>query len=71
MLSLHRSLTGTGAYAGLLQVGGMVGGSDAARYAIEHWDPSRLPAPLAPDTPADAVWELYSTRDRFERTIRG
>ena len=69
--SLHMSLTGTGAYAGLLQVGGMVGGSDAAQYAIEHWDPSRLPPPLDPDGLADAVWELYSTRDRFERTIRG
>ena len=52
-------------------VGGMIGGSDAARYAIEHWDPSRLPAPLEPDTLADGVWELFSARDRFERTIRG
>jgi len=69
--SLHLSLSGTGVYAGLLQVGGMVGGSDAARYAIEHWDPSRLPAPLEPDTLADGVWELFSDRDRFEQTIRG
>ena len=69
--SLHVSLTGTGVYAGLVQVGGMVGGSDAAQYAMAHWDPSRLPAPIEPDTLAEAVWDLFRARDRFEQTIRG
>jgi NADP-dependent 3-hydroxy acid dehydrogenase YdfG len=69
--SLHVSLAGTGVFAGLVQVGGMVGGSDAAQYAIEHWDPSRLPTPLDPDDLAAAAWELYRARDGFEQTVRG
>jgi NADP-dependent 3-hydroxy acid dehydrogenase YdfG len=68
--SLHKSLAGTGVYAGLVQVGGIVGGSDAARYAMENWDPSRLPPPLDPDDLADAMWELYRADDRFEETVR-
>jgi NADP-dependent 3-hydroxy acid dehydrogenase YdfG len=69
--SLHVSLAGTGVFAGLVQVGGMVGGSDAARYAMEHWDPSRLPSPLDPDDLAEAAWKLYHARDGFELTVRG
>jgi len=68
--SLHKSLAGTGVYAGLVQVGGMVGGSDAAQYVLEHWDRSRLPAPLDPDDLAEAMWRLDQAGDRFEETVR-
>ena len=68
--SLHKSLAGTGVYAGLVQVGGMVGGSDAAQYVLEHWDRSRLPAPLDPDDLAEAMWQLYRAGDGFEQTVR-
>jgi hypothetical protein len=63
--NLHASLTGTGGYAGLVQVAGMVGGSESAEYIAAHWGPSRLPEPLDPAILADAAWDLYSTRDRF------
>ncbi|MER7183015.1 SDR family NAD(P)-dependent oxidoreductase [Streptomyces hyaluromycini] len=67
--NLHTDLTGTGVYAGLLQVAGMVGGSDSARYVAEHWDPSTLPEPLDPADLADACWDLYLKRDRFEAVV--
>ncbi|MBF6175982.1 SDR family NAD(P)-dependent oxidoreductase [Nocardia blacklockiae] len=67
--NLHVSLAGTGVYAGLIQVAGMVGGSESAEYAARHWDPVILPKPLDPADLAEAAWELYSTRDRFETTV--
>jgi NADP-dependent 3-hydroxy acid dehydrogenase YdfG len=68
--NLHAGLAGTGVYAGLLQVGGMVGDSDAAQYAKQNWEPSRLPNPLDPAALADVVWDLYAKRDRFEEIVR-
>lgn len=67
--NLHASLTGTGVYAGLVQVAGMVGGSESAEYAARQWDPAMLPEPLDPASLADAAWDLYAKRDRFETTI--
>jgi NADP-dependent 3-hydroxy acid dehydrogenase YdfG len=67
--NLHAALAGTGVYAGLLQVAGMVGGSEAARYAAENWDPARLPVPIDPDDLAGALWDLYLKRDRFEQIV--
>lgn len=64
--NLHADLAGTGVYAGLLQVAGMVADSDAARFVAENWDLSALPEPLDPADLADALWDLYVKRDRFE-----
>jgi hypothetical protein len=47
----------------------MVGGSEAARYAAENWDPARLPVPIDPDDLAGALWDLYLKRDRFEQIV--
>lgn len=66
---LHASLAGTGVCARLLQVGGMVGGSDSARVAAERWDPAALPVPLDPADLAGALWELYRDSDAFETVV--
>jgi len=58
-----------GLYAGLLQVAGLVGDSDAARFVAENWDPSILPEPLDPADLADAMWDLYLKRDRFDEVV--
>jgi short-subunit dehydrogenase len=63
---LSAALEGTGVYAGLLQVGGMVTGSDGARRYIEQYRPAQLPPGLDPDDLAAACWDLYLKRDRFE-----
>jgi hypothetical protein len=44
----------------------MVGGSEAARYFAANYDPAQLPEPLDPADLADACWDLYLKRDRFE-----
>jgi NADP-dependent 3-hydroxy acid dehydrogenase YdfG len=67
--TLHTALLGTGVYAGLVQVAGMVGGSEAAEHVQRHWDPSLLPEPLDPARLADAAWELHSVRTDFERVV--
>ena len=67
--NLHADRSGTGVYAGLVQVASMVGDSDAARYVTEHWDPALLPEPLNPENLADALWDLYLKRDRFEEVV--
>lgn len=67
--NLHADLAGTGVYAGLVQVAGLVGDSDAARYVAENWDPAILPEPLNPAALADAAWNLYLKRDRFEEVV--
>jgi NADP-dependent 3-hydroxy acid dehydrogenase YdfG len=66
---LHVSLAGTGVYAGLLLVGGMVGDSDSARAAAEKWGAQALPEPLDPADLAAAVWNLHHDRDRFETLV--
>jgi short-subunit dehydrogenase len=67
--NLHADLADTGVYAGLVQVAGLVGGSDAARFVAENWDLATAPRPLDPDDLADAMWDLYVKRDRFEEVI--
>jgi short-subunit dehydrogenase len=67
--ALHADLAGTGVYAGLVQVAGLVGDSDAARFVAENWDPSLLSDPLDPAVLAEALWDLYLKRDRFEEIV--
>jgi NADP-dependent 3-hydroxy acid dehydrogenase YdfG len=67
--TLHLDLAGTGVYAGLVQVAGLVADSDAAKFVTENWDPSTLPTPLDPADLADALWDLYLKRDRFEEIV--
>jgi NADP-dependent 3-hydroxy acid dehydrogenase YdfG len=67
--NLHADLAGTGVYAGLVQVAGLVGDSDAATYVTENWDPAMLPEPLDPADLAAALWDLYLKRDRFEEVV--
>jgi NADP-dependent 3-hydroxy acid dehydrogenase YdfG len=67
--NLHADLAGTGVYAGLVQVAGLVGDSDAAKFVTANWDPSLLPEPLDPADLAGALWDLYRRRDRFEETV--
>lgn len=67
--NLHASLADTGVYAGLVQVAGMIGGSESAEYFARQFDPSLLPEPLDPILLADAAWDLCAKRDRFETTI--
>jgi hypothetical protein len=69
--NLHADLDGTGVYAGLVQVAGLVADSDAARYVAANWDPGMLPEPFSPDLLADAAWDLYAKRDRFEVVVSG
>jgi NADP-dependent 3-hydroxy acid dehydrogenase YdfG len=66
---LHVSLAGTGVHAGLLQVGGMVGGSDSARFAAEKWGPAALPEPLDPADLAGALWDFHRGGDAFETVV--
>jgi len=67
--NLHADLAGTGVYAGLVQVAGLVGDSDAARFVTGNWDPGILPDPLDPADLAAALWDLYRKRDRFEDVV--
>ncbi|KAA2258131.1 SDR family NAD(P)-dependent oxidoreductase [Solihabitans fulvus] len=69
--NLNASLADTGVYAGLVQVAGMIAGSDGAKYVAENWDPALLPAPLDAADLADAFWDLYVKRDRFEEVVGG
>lgn len=63
------TLADTGGYAGLVQVAGMVGGSESADHVAREWDPSLLPEPMDPADLAEAAWDLYAKRDRFEATV--
>jgi len=67
--NLHADLADTGVYAGLVQVAGLVGESDAAKFVTENWDPGLLPEPLDPADLADALWDLYLKHDRFEEVV--
>lgn len=69
--NLNIALASSGVYVGLLQVAGMVGGSESARHFTQTRDPSELPEPLDPEHLAGAYWSLLRDRDRFEETIGG
>jgi hypothetical protein len=67
--TLHADLAGTGVYAGLLQVSGPVGDSDAGNFVIEAYGAANLPEPQKPADLAAAMWDLYLKRDRFEQVF--
>ncbi|ALG10068.1 SDR family NAD(P)-dependent oxidoreductase [Kibdelosporangium phytohabitans] len=64
--TLREDLTGTGVYAGLLVVGGIVRGSEAQqRFVPDDRVPMLDPRILAAD-----LWDMYVTRDQAERFVR-
>jgi NADP-dependent 3-hydroxy acid dehydrogenase YdfG len=65
-LSLNAALADTGVYAGLLQVGGGIAGSDAIREYAKEVDPGQL---LDPADLAATYWDMYLKRDRFEQRV--
>jgi NAD(P)-dependent dehydrogenase (short-subunit alcohol dehydrogenase family) len=69
LYTLHTDLAGTGVYAGLLQISGPVGDSDAGNYVLENYDPALLPDPQNPADLADAMWDLYLKRDSFDQVF--
>jgi hypothetical protein len=67
--TLHADLAGAGVYAGLLQISGPVGDSDAGNYVIETYGAANLPEPQNPADLADAMWDLYLKSDRFDQVF--
>src|SRR5260370_1415677 len=67
--TLHTDVVGTGVYAGLLQISGPVGDSDAGNFVIETYGAANLPEPQKPADLADAMWDLYLKRDRFDQVF--
>ncbi|HJP79193.1 MAG TPA: SDR family NAD(P)-dependent oxidoreductase [Pseudonocardiaceae bacterium] len=65
-LNLNAALDGTGVYAGLLQVGGGIAGSDAIREYAKDRDPGEL---IDPADLAAAYWDMYVKQDRFEELV--
>lgn len=64
--SLNAALADTGVYAGLLQVGGGIAGSDAVREYAKDRDPGEL---IDPADLAATYWDMYLKRDRFEELV--
>lgn len=64
--NLNAALDGTGVYAGLLQVGGGIAGSDAIREYAKDRDPGEL---IDPADLAATCWDMYVNRDRFEELV--
>src|SRR5229473_2317358 len=67
--TLHTDLADTGVYAGLLQIPGPVGDSDAGNYVLETYGAANLPEPQKPADLADAMWDLNLKRDRFDQVF--
>jgi NADP-dependent 3-hydroxy acid dehydrogenase YdfG len=71
VLTLNAGLAGTGVYAGILTIGGLVERGDIHRFVTSH--PERFgdvgDRTLDPDEIADTAWALYSTRDSPEATF--
>src|SRR5260370_18940315 len=59
--TLHADLDRSGVYAGLLQITGPVGDSDAGNFVLENYDPALLPAPHNPLDLAHPKLDLYLT----------
>ena len=55
--------------AGLLQISGPVGDSDAGNYVLENYDPALLPERQNPADLADAMWDLYIKRGAFDQVF--
>jgi NADP-dependent 3-hydroxy acid dehydrogenase YdfG len=66
LLNLNAALVGTGVYAGLLQVGGGIAGSDAIREYGKDRSPGEL---LDPADLARTYWDMYVKRDRFDEFV--
>jgi NADP-dependent 3-hydroxy acid dehydrogenase YdfG len=67
--NLHEALAGTAVFAGLVQVGGLVHGSEAADLFAAMNPDAPLPPTIDPAALAAAAWDLYSGRDRFEQVV--
>jgi NAD(P)-dependent dehydrogenase (short-subunit alcohol dehydrogenase family) len=67
--TLHTDLADTGVYAGVLQISGPVGDSDAGNWVLETYGAANLPEPQKPADLADAMWDLYLKRDRFDQVF--
>lgn len=65
-LNLNAALVDTGVYAGLLQVGGGIAGSDAMREYGKDRVPGEL---LDPADLAQTYWDMYVKRDRFDEYV--
>lgn len=65
-LNLNAALADTGVFAGLLQVGGGIAGSDAVREYAKDRDPGEL---IDPADLAATCWDMYVKRDRFEELV--
>ena len=57
-------------YAGLLQIWGPVGDSDAGNYVLENHDPALLPEPQKPGDLADAIWNICPQARRVRTSLR-
>jgi NADP-dependent 3-hydroxy acid dehydrogenase YdfG len=66
-LNLSAALADTGVYAGLLQVGGGIAGSDAIREYGKTRDFGEL---IDPADLAATYWDMCVKRDRFEELVR-
>nr|WP_042179598.1 SDR family NAD(P)-dependent oxidoreductase [Kibdelosporangium sp. MJ126-NF4]CEL13903.1 putative short chain dehydrogenase [Kibdelosporangium sp. MJ126-NF4]CTQ88271.1 putative short chain dehydrogenase [Kibdelosporangium sp. MJ126-NF4] len=64
--TVREELAGTGVYAGLLLVGGMVRGSEAQRRFMAD---ERVPM-LDPRALAEDLWDMYTAGDQAERVVR-
>jgi hypothetical protein len=62
--NLHADLAGTGVYAGLVQVAGLVGDSDAAGFVAQNWDPATLPGAFT-DLPGTVDYHDAGVRQRL------
>ena len=67
--TLNADLDGTGVYAGLLQISGPVRDSDAGNYVLETYGAGNLPEPQNPEELADALWDLYVKREKFDEVL--
>jgi NADP-dependent 3-hydroxy acid dehydrogenase YdfG len=66
LFNLNAALADTGVYAGLLQVGGGIAGSDA----IREYGKDRVPGELLdPADLAQTYWDMYVKRDRFDEFV--
>lgn len=71
VLTLNAALAEQGVYAGSLIIGGVIERGDIHRMVTSQPERygSAVGMTLDPDTLADAIWDLYSTRDRAEATF--
>jgi NADP-dependent 3-hydroxy acid dehydrogenase YdfG len=70
-LTLNAGLAGTGVYAGILTIGGLIERGDIYRFVASQREQlgDAAIASLNPDELADAAWDLYASGDRAEATF--